>query len=110
MADIDISTDKRTPFKPPAKAAAPAEELGYPADPMVKIKIPKTKEAMRDVYVGVNGRSYLLQRGVEVPVPKSVAHALELAVQTDYEEVVDPVTGRATLVPQETMSVPFQYV
>lgn len=104
MADLDISTDKRTPFKPQAKAAA---TVG--AD-FVTIKIPKTKEQTRDVYVGVNGKSYLLQRGVDIPVPKAVAHALELAVQTEYESVVDPVTGRETLVPQETMSVPFQYV
>lgn len=107
MADLDISTDKRTPFKPPVKAA---EVVGSAADPIVKIKIPKTKQETRDVYVGVNGKSYLLQRGVDVPVPQSVAHALELAVQTEYEEVIDPVTGRATLIPQETMSVPFQYV
>lgn len=107
MADLDTSIDKRTPFKPPVKAA---EVVGSAADPIVKIKIPKTKEHTRDVYVGVAGKAYLLQRGVEIPVPKSVAHALELAVQTEYEELVDPITGRATLIPQETMSVPFQYV
>lgn len=105
----DISTPdpfkQRGPGRPPkaqAQAAASGEK--------VKITIPKTKDQTRDVFVSVNGTPYLLQRGVHIEVPKAVATALELAVQTEYEEVVDPITGRKELRPQQTMSVPFSYV
>lgn len=100
--DISVAEPiKRGPGRPP-KAQA---ELGS----KVRILIPKTREQTRDVFVSVNGVPYLLQRGVPIEVPKSVAHALEIAVQTEYEETIDPITGRKDLSAQQTMSVPFQY-
>jgi len=43
----------------------------------VKIKLFKDGRDYRDdVFVGVNGRKYLLQRGVEVSVPLEVAQVL----------------------------------
>ena len=42
----------------------------------VKIKLPLTRNEKEDVYVGVNGKSYLIKRGVEVEVPASVAEVL----------------------------------
>jgi hypothetical protein len=96
--DTDIQTK-------PAKA-----RTSTPVEGKVKILVPKTKDQTRDVFVSVNGNPYLLKRGVTIEVPKAVAHALELARQTEYEEVIDPVTNRKDLVPQETMSVPFPYV
>lgn len=74
------------------------------------IMIPKTKEETRDVFVSHNFTPYRIKRGVRVEVPDGVAHALELAVGTSFVSEVDPVTGRTTLVPQETHSYPFQYV
>lgn len=43
----------------------------------VKIKIPLTKTEKEDVYVAVNGKSYLIKRGEYVEVPASVAEVLE---------------------------------
>ena len=44
---------------------------------MVKIKLPLTKTETEDVYVAVNGKSYLIKRGEYVEVPASVAEVLE---------------------------------
>ena len=43
----------------------------------VKIKLPLTRTEKNDVYVAVNGKSYLIKRGVEVEVPASVFEVLE---------------------------------
>ena len=43
----------------------------------VHIKLPKTRELTEDVWVGINGRSWLIQRGVDVAVPVPVARVLE---------------------------------
>ena len=43
----------------------------------VKIKLPKTRNEKDDVYVAVNGKSYLIKRGEYVEVPASVAEVLE---------------------------------
>lgn len=42
---------------------------------MVKIKLPRDKKEP-DVFVSVNERSWLIQRGVEVEVPECVAEVL----------------------------------
>jgi len=42
----------------------------------VKIKIPLTRTEQDDVYVAVNGESYLIKRGVEVEVPYYIAEVL----------------------------------
>ena len=44
---------------------------------MVKIKLPLTRTEKNDVYVAVNGKSYLIKRGEYVEVPASVAEVLE---------------------------------
>lgn len=44
---------------------------------MVKIKIPKTRDNLDDVYVAVNGRSFLIKRGEYVEVPEYVAEVLQ---------------------------------
>ena len=44
----------------------------------IKIKLPKRRDGERkDVYVSVNDRTWLIQRGVEVEVPECVAMVLE---------------------------------
>lgn len=43
---------------------------------MVTIRLPKTRADQEDVFVSVNDASYLIQRGVEVQVPASVAEVL----------------------------------
>ena len=42
----------------------------------VKIRLPKTRGEQEDVFVSVNNRTFLIQRGVEVEVPESVAEVL----------------------------------
>ena len=37
------------------------------------------------VFVGVNGDSYLIQRGIDVKVPKAVAEVLEHSIKQDAE-------------------------
>lgn len=43
----------------------------------VKIRIPLSRTEKDDVYVAVNGRSYLIKRGEEVEVPDFVAEVLK---------------------------------
>lgn len=49
---------------------------------MVKIRLPKTKDMNAPVPVGINARSWTIQRGVEVEVPECVA-----ALLRDREEM-----------------------
>lgn len=58
---------------------------------MVKIKLPLTRTEKDDVYVGLNGKSYLIKRGVAVDVPAGVAKILErkekmLSLAMKFEE------------------------
>ena len=56
----------------------------------VKIKIPLTRTEKDDVYVCVNGESFLIKRGENVEVPDYVAEVLQhkedmLAVAMEFE-------------------------
>jgi hypothetical protein len=44
---------------------------------MVKIKLPLTRSEKDDVYVAVNGKSFLIKRGETVEVPDYVAEVLQ---------------------------------
>ena len=44
---------------------------------MVKVRLPLSRQEKQDVYVAVNGKSYLIKRGVDVEVPASVAEVLK---------------------------------
>ncbi len=59
----------------------------------VKIKLPLTRTEKEDVYVALNGKSYLIKRGEYVEVPVGVAEVLEhkdkmLAEAMAFEETV----------------------
>ena len=43
---------------------------------MVEIKIPRSRKDTEDVFVSVNNRTFLVQRGVKVKVPECVAEVL----------------------------------
>lgn len=43
----------------------------------VKIRLPLSRDEREDVYVAVNGKSYLIRRGETVEVPVEVAEVLE---------------------------------
>lgn len=60
---------------------------------MVRFKIPRDSSGRNksDVFVGVNGKSYLVKRGVQTEMPRSVVEVLENAeeqmeVARDYQE------------------------
>lgn len=59
----------------------------------VKIKLPVTRTETDDVFVGLNGKTYLIKRGVEVEVPAGVAEILKrkddmLVAAMDFEKSV----------------------
>lgn len=61
------------------------------AEKKVKIRLPLTRTEKKDVYVAVNGNSYLIKRGETVEVPESVAEVLQhkediLSQAMEYEE------------------------
>ena len=47
------------------------------AEKTVKIRLPKERREQEDVFVGINGRTWLIKRGIEVEVPVCVAEVLE---------------------------------
>ena len=62
-------TEETTPEKKAKKVADPYKDT-------VTIRLPITREENDDVAVGVNGRTWLIKRGVNVEVPKCVAEVL----------------------------------
>lgn len=61
------------------------------AEKKVKIKLPLTRTEKEDKWCAVNGRTFLIKRGVEVEVPESVAEVLKneeemLSLGMMYEE------------------------
>jgi len=50
---------------------------------LVKIVLPLTEEKQDDVFVGINGMNYKIQRGIEVEVPASVAEVLKNSEEMD---------------------------
>lgn len=60
------------------------------AEETVIIRLPLTRTEKDDVFVGLNGKRYLIKRGVDVEVPKGVAHILDnrekrLSVAMEFE-------------------------
>ena len=49
----------------------------------VTIKLPRTKDLQDDVFVRVNQRTWQIQRGVRVDVPRCVAEVLENAEEAE---------------------------
>ena len=43
----------------------------------MRIRLPKERRDQEDVFVGVNERTWLIRRGIEVEVPECVAEVLE---------------------------------
>ena len=72
-----------------AQARAAEEEEKRLWETRIKITIPKAKGEPEDVFVGVNGKHYLIKRGTVADVPKPVYEALAHATQG----TMDPETG-----------------
>ena len=61
------------------------EALANAMEETVRIRLPKTKELQDDVFVSVNNRTWLIQRGVYVDVPACVAEVLQHAEEMAEE-------------------------
>lgn len=108
MNDLVLDNSQQPASRGPRRARVDeGEDL---LNTKVKILIPKTKDEVRDVYFNYEFKAYLLKRGMPIEVPKGLALAMQNTTETKYFKEVDPVTQRETLVPQETQTVPFQYV
>lgn len=64
---------------------------GDPNEKKVKLRLPLTRTEKDDVFVGLNGRTFMIKRGEEVEVPEGVAEILrnreEVLMQIiQYEE------------------------
>lgn len=59
------------------KTATKATETAK--EKLVKIRIPRERDRQDDVFVCVNGRTWLIKRGVEVEVPECVAEVIRNA-------------------------------
>ena len=56
----------------------------------VTIRMPLTREQREDVFVGINGKTWLIKRGEQVKVPQNVANVLArkekcLALAMEFE-------------------------
>lgn len=71
---------------PPRKGLDMAARKKPPeGEKKIKIKLPRERRDQEDVFVGVNERTWLIRRGVEVEVPLCVAEVLrsrELMLET----------------------------
>ena len=84
-----MATSKEKTVKETVENTA-AETVEKPKEEYVRIRLPLTREQKEDVYVGLNGVGYLIQRGKEVDVPAGVAEILQrseemLAQALEYE-------------------------
>ena len=58
---------------------------------LIKIKLPLTRNDKEDVFVGINGHTWQIARGVEVELPWNVVKVLQrqekmLALALEFEE------------------------
>lgn len=100
MADVQNSGN--APISNPF-ASIPAAS----AEPRIRIIVNEGSEKEPpEVFVGVNGRPYKIQRGVEVSVPKSVVHVLENAVEVRWVKERDN-QGNERSTPRRVRRFPF---
>ena len=109
MASLNTAPAPESQAAPPP--LMPASDDPYDAlrrAPKVTIKVHKTgrPDESSDVYVGVNGIGFQIQRGVEVTVPEPVLKVLENAVQTVYAEAKTP-DGKSELKAMSVQAYPF---
>lgn len=72
-------------------------------EPRINIVLSEDDKDTQPVQVGVNGRMYVIKRGVRVSVPKAVVEVLQHAVKTVYP------SGDLNS-PREVLQYPFQIV
>lgn len=65
----------------------------------VTLRLPLTRRQREDVFVGINGKTWLIQRGTEVTVPWNVANVLRrreraLAAAMEFEALAAQPLGQ----------------
>ena len=73
---------EKTAMEEKSSLQAVVEGLEEPVE-MVTVKLHKDKNVKNDVFVCVNGKTYQIQRGVEVQVPKFVKEVLDNTERMD---------------------------
>ena len=74
-----MATTKKPVEEVPAEDFSAADFM----EEKVSIKLPLTKDLKDDVFVRVNQRTWQIQRGVKVDVPRCVAEVLENAEEAE---------------------------
>ncbi len=96
--------------KPPAKKKrAPRKKAAAKAEERVTIVIDEEQGKPNFEVVGVNGKVYQIQRGVEVAVPVEVVTVLENAIASRLIEVKLP-DGRVDRQLRDYQAIPFRVV
>ena len=81
-----MATKKETTAQAVENAVETVEKTEEKDDGMVSIHLFKDDDRYSaPVFVGINGDSYLIQRGVDVLVPKAVAEVLDHSIKQDAE-------------------------
>lgn len=77
----------------------------------VKIVIHESQDpnAINPVFVGLNGKSFVINRGQEVEVPEGVVGILENARETVFDKKFDD-KGQMELIPRDALSYPYTIV
>lgn len=70
----------------PSKAALAAEKAKRPKTVVINIAPTQDRTRNTDVFVGCNGRTWLIKRGVDVEVPYGCYESLNNAVATGYRQ------------------------
>ena len=75
--------------------AADRSNVSSPNNELVTIRLFKDNDKYKDdVFVAINGKSWLIQRGIDVQVPRKVAKVLERSMAQD--------TSTANLIERES--------
>lgn len=72
----------------PTTTKKPSEAAETKTEELVTIRIPRARDNQDDVFVAVNGRTWLIKRGVDVEVPPCVVEVLrnqEDALTREYD-------------------------
>ena len=64
---------------------AEAEKSAVKKDYVIVVDEQMGSEGNDDVFIGINGKAYLIARGKEVVVPECIVDALEKAIYTKYK-------------------------
>ena len=100
-----------TPVKPDFEDSPESVRDRMAKEPRVKLKIMEVSDesAPSEVFIGVQGYGFKIQRGKVVDVPRSVLRVLEEQVKTIFRISHDD-QGHQTLTPVDVPAYPYQVI